>query len=108
MQNTTLYRHADGELRKQPERNADGKITQRYNRPQIDGHGNRFFERTAEIPVRSLKSVGGERPNKKYTRRSDRKARGMGFINFEALRQHIYRLAKGDPRKFAQLMRGLA
>lgn len=74
MKQLTLYRHADGILRDQPERAPGGKITQRYCAVRAAFDGTRIFERVAEIPQRSLASVGGIRPGCNFTKLSKRKA----------------------------------
>lgn len=70
----TLYRQADGTLLEQPERSHGGKVTQRYNHVRVERDGTRIFERTAEIPARSLATVGGDRPGRQFTKRRNKKA----------------------------------
>lgn len=75
MQQRTLYRRADGGTSDQPDRTHGGKITQRYFAKQYcDGVMRlRIFERTAEIPQRTLTSVGGSRDAAGYSRKLDKK-----------------------------------
>lgn len=78
----TLYRQSNGELRDKPERIHGGKIAQRYNAVRVQHDGTRIFERTAEITVRSLKSVGGGRDGCNHTKRKNRYARRLGHQNW--------------------------
>lgn len=41
------------------------------------------------IDVRTLTTVGGERPGKAMTRKKDRKARKLGFVNWQHFVQHL-------------------
>ncbi|KVE35703.1 hypothetical protein [Burkholderia sp. BDU5] len=41
------------------------------------------------IVVRTLTTVGGSRPGKAMTRKKDRKARKLGFVNWQHFIQHL-------------------
>ena len=41
------------------------------------------------IDVRTLTTVGGTRPGKAMTRKKDRRARQLGFVNWQHFIQHV-------------------
>lgn len=96
----TEWQHPDGSFQSRP---APG---QRYNAVKVDTDGTRLFERTAEIRVRSLKSVGGVRPGCNFTKRTNRRARKAGFVDYKAMIAAFMRMAGGNMNKFRRLMLG--
>lgn len=55
--------------------------------------GEPLFDKTAEITVRSLKSVGGIRAGAKHTKRANRAARKLGFPSHQAYVERMTQLA---------------
>ena len=106
MQEATLYRHADGELRDKPQRTHGGKITQRYCAVRVTRDGTRIFERAAEISVRSLKSVGGARAGCNHTKRKNRYARKLGHSSWAHFMAVLRDAFKGDRSGLMQAIAG--
>lgn len=63
---------------------------------------------TAQIYQRTLTSVGGTRPGARHTKKGNKRARRMGFVDMKEMVDAMMKRANGNMSTFRRLMAGAA